>query len=150
MKRGHVQFQSTDRSSARSRNRNGCRNLHLGAADPSSHPMQKPAKYSQSSSSNSRGVDFPDHGDNDQARERQESPNRHHHHRAPRKIGQDTGPQVHHTGGNIRWGSRINIIGDPRRTKVYIASLLMIASSKLRAERILITYSVFIWVQDPT
>ena len=41
-------------------------------------------------------------------------------HRAPRKIGKYTGPQVHHTGGIVRRGSRINIIGDLRRTKVHI------------------------------
>ena len=40
--------------------------------------------------------------------------------RAPRKIGKHTGPQVHHTGGRVRRGSRINNIGDLRRTKVHI------------------------------
>ena len=41
-------------------------------------------------------------------------------HRAPKKVGKHTGPQVHHTGGRVRRGSRINIIGDLRRTKVHI------------------------------
>ena len=39
---------------------------------------------------------------------------------APRKNRKHTGPQVHHTARNIRRGSRINIIGDLRRTKVHI------------------------------